>query len=76
MARTLVIDQDGNRLGYIPGFNNFVCAYLDENGVPWLPIDGKAFYELASLTAWQKMRIEQLEAENLQLQVKKEFGND
>ena len=55
----------------MPGFKNFVRAYVDDKGVPWLPIDGYAFHQMAQQMAAQMNRIAELEAA-----LKKATGND
>lgn len=62
MAKTTVLDQHGQTLGFMPGFRNYVRAYVDDRGVPWLPIDGYAFYQMAQQMAGQMQTIAELEA--------------
>lgn len=62
MAKTAVLDQHGKPLGHMPGWRNFVRAYVDDNGVPWLPIDGYAFHKLAKEMAAYMNRVAELEA--------------
>lgn len=68
MASTIIVDQKGKPIGKIYGFANFVKAFIDENGVPWLPITGEAFHDMSQLLAHKINLADSLQRDNALLQ--------